>query len=108
VAQNATCAVLSLMVSVAFEQNTVSKYLSATIPILYGGIMSVGVAYTLQVVAQMKVKPAHAAIILSLETVFAAIGGWIFLDEFLTPRAMTGCVLMLGGMLVSQLWRVPR
>ena len=106
--QNGACAALSLMVSAAVEQNTVSKYLAAALPILYGGIMSVGVAYTLQVVAQMKVKPAHAAIILSLETVFAAIGGWIFLDEILTPRAMTGCVLMLGGMLVSQLWRVPR
>ena len=107
VVQNATCAVLSLMVSAAVEENTVSKYLSATVPILYGGIMSVGVAYTLQVVAQMKVKPAHAAIILSLEAVFAAIGGWVFLAETLTPRAMAGCVLMFCGMLVSQLWRTP-
>ena len=105
--QNGACAVLSLAVSAAIEQNTVGGYLAAAIPILYGGIMSVGVAYTLQVVAQMKVKPAHAAIILSLETVFAALGGRIFLGEVLTPRAMTGCVLMLGGMLVSQLWRRP-
>jgi len=55
----------------------------------------------------MKVKPAHAAIILSLEAVFAAIGGWVFLAETLTPRAMAGCVLMFCGMLVSQLWRTP-
>jgi drug/metabolite transporter (DMT)-like permease len=67
----------------------------------------VGVAYTLQVVAQEKAKPAHAAIILSLEAVFAAIGGWVILDENLTGRAMTGCILMFCGMLVSQLWRVP-
>ena len=105
--QNGACAGLSLLVSAAIEQNTVSGYLAAAVPILYGGIMSVGVAYTLQVVAQMKVKPAHAAIILSLETVFAAIGGWALLGEVLTPRAMAGCGLMLCGMLVSQLWRMP-
>jgi drug/metabolite transporter (DMT)-like permease len=107
VVQNGTCAVLSLLVSAAIEQNTASRYLAAAIPILYGGIMSVGVAFTLQVVAQMKVKPAHAAIIMSLEAVFAALGGWLFLGEVLTPRAMTGCALMLCGMLVSQLWRAP-
>jgi drug/metabolite transporter (DMT)-like permease len=107
VVQNGACAVLSLLVSAAVEQNTASSYLAAAIPILYGGIMSVGVAFTLQVVAQMKVKPAHAAIIMSLEAVFAALGGWIFLGEVLTPRAMTGCVLMFCGMLVSQLWRIP-
>ena len=108
VVQNGACAVLSLIVSVAVERNTMGGYLSAGIPILYGGIMSVGVAFTLQVVAQMKVKPAHAAIIMSLEAVFAAFGGWIFLHEILTPRAMAGCALMLCGMLISQLWRLPR
>jgi drug/metabolite transporter (DMT)-like permease len=105
-AQNTVCAVLSLLVSAAIEQNTAHRYRAAAIPILYGGIMSVGVAFTLQVVAQMKVKPAHAAIIMSLEAVFAALGGWIFLGETLTPRAMAGCALMLCGMLISQLWRV--
>jgi drug/metabolite transporter (DMT)-like permease len=106
VVQNGACAVLSLIVSAAWEHNTVGGYVSAAIPILYGGIMSVGVAFTLQVVAQMKVKPAHAAIIMSLEAVFAALGGWIFLGEILTPRAMTGCAFMLCGMLFSQLWRM--
>jgi drug/metabolite transporter (DMT)-like permease len=104
-AQNVVCAVLSLIVSAAIERNTAQSYLAAAIPILYGGIMSVGVAFTLQVVAQMKVKPAHAAIIMSLEAVFAALGGWIFLEEILTPRAVAGCALMLSGMLISQLWR---
>jgi drug/metabolite transporter (DMT)-like permease len=69
--------------------------------------MSVGVAYTLQVVAQKKAKPSHAAIILSLEAVFAALGGWVMLNEVLTHRAMAGCALMFSGMLVSQLWRLP-
>jgi drug/metabolite transporter (DMT)-like permease len=65
------------------------------------------VAYTLQVVAQKRAKPSHAAIIMSLEAVFAAIGGWVVLGETLTVRATTGCGLMLCGMLVSQLWQLP-
>ena len=68
--------------------------------------MSVGIAYTLQVVAQKDAPPAHASIILSLETVFAAIFGWILLDESLTLRAIIGCVLMLIGILLVQLWPV--
>jgi drug/metabolite transporter (DMT)-like permease len=106
--QYAACASLSLLVSAAVEPNTVGGYLSAAIPILYGGVLSVGVAYTLQVVAQKETRPAHAAIILSLEAVFAALGGWLLLGETLTPRGMLGCALMFCGMLVSQLWRTPR
>jgi drug/metabolite transporter (DMT)-like permease len=105
--QYATCSVLSLLVSAGTEPNAAARYVAAAIPILYGGVLSVGVAYTLQVVSQRRAKPAHAAIILSLEAVFAAIGGWIILDENLTGRAMTGCVLMFCGMLVSQLWVAP-
>ena len=105
--QFATCAVLSLTTSTAIEHNTAGRYWLAAIPILYGGVLSVGVAYTLQVVAQKKARPAHAAIILSLEAVFAAIGGWLILGETLSARALTGCILMLCGMLISQLWRAP-
>ena len=68
------------------------------------GFFSVGVAYTLQVVAQREAHPAHAAILLSLEAVFAALGGWLLLNETLTPRGMLGCGLMLVGMLLSQLY----
>ena len=103
--QYAICSALSLSVSVATELNTTSRYLSAAIPILYGGVLSVGVAYTLQVVAQKRARPAHAAIIMSLESVFAALGGWLVLGEILTRRAQFGCVLMFCGMLVSQLWK---
>lgn len=72
-------------------------------PILYGGFMSVGVAFTLQVVAQKNAHPAYVAIILSLETVFAALGGWLILDEQFTPRIIIGCLLMLTGIIVAQL-----
>lgn len=71
---------------------------------IYGGLLSVGIAYTLQVIAQRDAHPAHAAILLSLETVFAAVGGWLVLGEIISARGLFGCGLMLVGMLLSQLW----
>jgi drug/metabolite transporter (DMT)-like permease len=102
-AQFVTCAALSLGFGFALEPVTWEGIRGAAVPILYGGLMSVGVAYTLQVVAQRDADPAHAAIILSLEAVFAAVTGYFLLDEVLAMRAFIGCGLMLGGMLLSQL-----
>jgi drug/metabolite transporter (DMT)-like permease len=82
-----------------------SMLLDAVIPLLYGGIMSVGVAYTLQVVAQRDAPPAHAAVILCMESVFAAIGGILLLSEKPGPRILLGFLLMLTGMLATQ-WDV--
>jgi drug/metabolite transporter (DMT)-like permease len=82
-----------------------SMLLDAAIPLLYGGIMSVGVAYTLQVVAQRDAPPAHAAVILCMESVFAAIGGILLLSEKPGPRILLGFLLMLTGMLATQ-WDV--
>lgn len=96
------CGVLSLMVSAVIEVTTLDGVLAAWGSLFYAGLISVGIAYTLQVLAQKNAHPAHAAIILSLETVFAAIGGIIFLDESLSVRALFGCGLMLLGMLISQ------
>ena len=98
------CAVASLATAVAIETASVTDIIGATLPILYGGALSVGVAYTLQVVAQKNAHPAHAAILLSLESVFAAVGGWLVLGEMMSGRALTGCILMFAGMLVSQLY----
>ena len=98
-----TCSVLSLLAAFFTETIAVQAILKATIPILYGGFVSVGIAFTLQVVAQRSAQPAHAAIILSMETVFAVIGGWLILDERLSSRGLVGCALMLAGMLLSQL-----
>lgn len=101
--QFAACSVLSLIVAIIFEKITLYGLYQALVPILYGGLLSVGVAYTLQVVAQKHAKPSHAAIILSLEAVFAAIGGTILLGENLGFRGYFGCALMLLGMLFTQL-----
>ncbi len=98
------CGLFSLLVAAAIETTTVQAIVDAAIPILYGGLCSVGIGYTLQVVAQRRAHPAHAAILLSLEAVFAAIGGWWLLAEVLSARGLTGCGLMLGGMLLSQLY----
>ena len=99
-----TCAIASLATAAAIETAGIADILAAALPIFYGGALSVGVAYTIQVVAQRHAHPAHAAILLSLESVFAAIGGWLILNETLTGRAMLGCMLMFCGMLVSQLY----
>ncbi len=101
--QFVACSVFSFVGAFALETVTFSGIWAGIIPILYGGLMSVGVAYTLQVVAQQEAKPAHAAIILSLESVFAALAGWLLLGELLTTQGLIGCGLMLCGMLLSQI-----
>jgi len=78
------------------------KILEGWIPVLYGGLGSVGIAYTLQAFAQQTAPPAHAAIILCLETLFAAIGGIILLGESPTGWTILGFALMLAGMLTTQ------
>jgi drug/metabolite transporter (DMT)-like permease len=102
--QYLVCAACSLITAVCVETISIDALWQAAWPIFYGGALSVGIAYTLQVLAQKKAPPAHAAILLSLEAVFAALGGWIVLDEMLPLRGLAGCALMLCGMLASQLW----
>lgn len=100
--QFAACSILSLVVAFIFEDVNLSGLTSALVPILYGGIMSAGVAYTLQAVGQKYAKPSHAAIALSMESVFAAIGGALLLQERLPAKGYAGCGLMLLGMLIAQ------
>ncbi|MCP4751561.1 MAG: DMT family transporter [Proteobacteria bacterium] len=101
--QFAACALLSLTTAFCIESISWRSIVDAAVPILYGGLCSVGIAYTLQVVAQRRAHPAHAAIILSLESVFAAVGGWILLGETLSVRALIGCALMFAAMVFTQL-----
>ena len=97
------CSVLSLLAAVLFENIALPAIHRATLPILYGGVLSAGVAFTLQVVCQRTSPPAHAAIVMSLETVFAALAGYLILHERLGPRDMAGCSLMFAGLIVVQL-----
>lgn len=97
------CSLLSFIAALWVEEFIWKDILDAAIPILYGGLFSVGIAYTLQVVAQKNAPSSHAAVILSLESVFAVLGGWMLLSETLSARGLLGCGLMLTGMIFSQI-----
>jgi len=97
------CGLVSLAWALAVETVSPAGIRQGLLPILYGGLVSVGIGYTLQVVAQRRAHPAHAVILLSLEAVFAVLGGWWLLAEAVTARGLTGCVLMLAGMILSQM-----
>lgn len=93
------CSVPALL----FEQPTLSGILGAWGPILYAGVLSCGVAYTLQVVAQKHVEPTLASLTLSLESVFSVLAGWLLLHQTLTARELGGCVLMFCAIVLAQL-----
>ncbi len=103
--QFALTGIISLVISFFTETYGLQNIWDAIIPILYGGIMSVGLAFTIQLIAQKKAHPTHAAIILSTESVFAAIGGWLLLNEELTTVETMGAALMFAGVILSQLKR---
>ncbi len=102
------CGILSLIIALIKEEIIFASVFKAAIPIIYGGLISVGVGFTLQIVAQKRAHPAHAAVILSLEAVFAFLGGVFILHEILTVKRISGCLLMLAGMIVSQIWQRNR
>lgn len=97
------CGVLSMLFACIFETITFSAIRQGIIPILYGGFMSVGVAYTCQIIGQKDSDPTAAAIILSTESVFGAIGGALLLNERMSIRGYIGCVLIFAGIVLAQL-----
>ena len=97
------CAAMGLCVAVLAEEISFENIRLAGGAILYGGVMSVGVAFSLQIVSQRTCPPAHAAIIMSLEAVFAVLAGWLVLNESLSGKDFAGCGLMLAGMIAVQL-----
>lgn len=97
------CGILSMTCAFMFEDVELSAIKSAGIPILYGGIMSVGVAYTCQILGQKDSDPTFASIVFSTESVFSAIGGALLLNEIMSGRGYLGCVLIFIGIVLSQL-----
>jgi drug/metabolite transporter (DMT)-like permease len=93
---------LSTAAALLFERNTLAEVGAASIAILYGGLIVVGVSFTLQVIAQRDAHPGHAAVIMVSEAMWGVFAGWLMLSEALTPRMLAGCGLMLAGMLLSQ------
>ena len=103
-----TGGILGAVFMLLFENPSVAMILSAAGPILYTGIMSTGVGYTLQIVGQKGLNPTVAALILSLESVFSALSGYVFLHQVLTTRELIGCVLMFIAIVLAQLPDIRR
>lgn len=102
--QFVTVAIVSLVIERATETTSLAGMQSALGAILFSGVLVVGVAFTLQIIAQKHAPPTHAAIIMSLEAVFGALFGWMLLSETLNQRELLGCALMFAGMILAQLW----
>lgn len=97
------CAIISCLLMIIFEKPQINQVKHAMIPLLYAGIASGGIAYTLQFIGQKYTRPIVASIIMSLESVVSLLAGMILINESLTSREMWGCALMFMAMIISQL-----
>lgn len=97
------CGFLSLFGMFLFEKPTFSQILDAWMPLLYAGVLSCGVAYTLQIIGQKNMNPTVASLILSLESCISVLAGWILLGQALSMREIFGCVLMFSAIILAQL-----
>ena len=101
--QALVAAVLSVPWALLTETVDASRIASCWLPLGYAGVLSMGVAYTLQIVGQKRVAPSAAALLMSLESVFAALFGWLLLHETMTGAEVLGCVLVFAAVVISQL-----
>lgn len=95
--------ILGIIPMFIFENPELANLIQAYSPILYAGVMSSGVAYTLQIIGQKYTSPVMATLIMSLESVFAALSGWLILGEILSVKELIGCVLVFAGIIIAQL-----
>lgn len=98
-----TCGILSMVCMFLFEQPQIGAIFQAWMPIVYAGVLSCGVAYTLQIVGQKGMNPTVASLILSMESVISVIAGWLILHQKLSGRELLGCVLMFAAIILVQL-----
>ena len=96
-------AVESTVAALLFEQTTMADFTANALPILYCGVLSSGVAYTLQILGQKDLNPAIASLIMCLESVFSALGGWLLLHQSLSLREVAGCALIFAAVVLAQL-----
>ena len=96
------CGIVSGIIMLFVETPSVENVMAAAMPILYAGVLSSGVAYTLQIVGQKDMNPTVASLILCLESVVSALAGWLILHEALTARELIGCVLMFEAIVLAQ------
>lgn len=95
--------VLSIPCMLLTEKVQLSSVAASIVPIAYAGILSMGVAYSLQIIGQKEVEPTAASLLMSLESVFAALSGWLILKESMTVWELTGCMLVFAAVIISQL-----
>lgn len=98
-----TAAIISAVPTLLWEQPVVTEILQAWQPVLYAGVMSCGVAYTLQIIAQKNADPTVASLLLSLESVFSVLAGWVLLGQGLSLKELFGCVLIFCAIILAQL-----
>lgn len=98
-----TAGIIGMVLAFLFETPAVSDLTQGIIPLAYAGIMSSGVAYTLQIIGQKDMDPTIASLILSLESVVSVLSGWIILGQALSPRELMGCALVFGAVILVQL-----
>lgn len=97
------CGVLSMICMFLFESPQIENVLQAWMPLLYAGILSCGVGYTLQIAGQKDFNPTVASLLMSFESVFSVLAGWILLGEALSRREIFGCVLIFAGVILAQI-----
>lgn len=98
-----TAGMISLIIALIIETPNLQSLLDCWLPVAYTGIFSSGVAYTLQIVGQSRTEPATASLLMSLESVFSAVFGWILLGQKLAALEMLGCALVFAGVVIAQL-----
>lgn len=101
--QFAVTAVICLLFTLLFENPSWAAIRACAIPILYAGVLSGAAGYTLQIMGQRDAEPTIASLLMSLESVFAVLAGWVLLGDALSTRELFGCVLMMGGIVLAQL-----
>lgn len=101
--QSFMCAVASTAIMVFTEEPTWEGISNCFIPLAYAGFLSLGLGYSLQILGQQRLEPTPAALIMSLESVFAALFGWLLLDETMTAYEAMGCVLVFSAVILSQI-----
>jgi drug/metabolite transporter (DMT)-like permease len=101
--QSLMVTVLSAVCMFATESPEWRGIAACALPISYAGVLSLGVAYSLQIIGQRHVEPTTASLFMSLESVFAALSGWLLLNEQMTPRELTGCLLIFLSVIITQI-----
>ncbi|MBJ7539632.1 DMT family transporter [Marinomonas transparens] len=108
IVQFSVATILATITAFTIETPTLENIQLAWWPLIYTGIAASGIACTLQTLGQRRVSPSISALILSSEAIFAALGGWLLIDENLSSRALLGCSLIMTGMIISQWPRQPK